>query len=221
MAMRRPDDDLYPDFNKPPMPDMPAEEGHALAPADELALLAQKIRVCRNCDLAWHRTQAVPGEGNPNATIMLVGEAPGGTEDKTGRPFVGPSGKFLDTLLASIELRREDVFIANVNRCRPPENRDPLVAEIEACNPWLRAQIRIIQPRVICPLGRFALEALVDLKLKISKVHGQPIEKGDILFVPLYHPAAALHRHELRETLKADMFLLRDILTARGLWKDG
>ncbi|MHB9129833.1 MAG: uracil-DNA glycosylase [Armatimonadota bacterium] len=220
MAERRNDDDeLYKGFAKPPLPDVQAEAGRKLSPAEELEVLAQGIRVCRNCDLSLNRTNAVPGEGNPQATIMFVGEAPGATEDKTGRPFVGTSGKFLDAMLADIGLQRSEVFIANVNRCRPPENRDPTTFEVEACDPWLRAQIRVIQPKVVCPLGRFALETLVDPKLKISKVHGQPFEKAGILFIPLYHPAAALHRQDLRETLKADMHRMKEILVERGLWE--
>ncbi len=219
MARPAGDDELYPGFAKPPLPDVVAEEGCALSAAEQLAVLAAKIRVCRNCDLAEYRMLAVPGEGNPHAVIMFVGEAPGATEDKTGRPFVGSAGKFLDTLLAQIALRREDVFIANVNRCRPPGNRNPNTQEITACDPWLRAQIGIIHPKVICPLGRFALEALLDPHMKISQVHGQPYEQGGILFVPLYHPAAALHRLDLRETLVADMHALRALLETRGLWQ--
>ncbi len=194
-------------------------ESHVLSPEDELSLLAEQIGVCRKCDLADWRTQAVPGEGNMRATIMFVGEAPGAAEDQSGRPFVGASGKFLDSMLRDIGLARADVFFANVNRCRPPGNRDPLQWEIDACHPWLRAQLRIIQPKVICPLGRFALGALLDAKLQISKVHGQPIEQAGILYVPLYHPAAALHRQDLRDTLIADMHQLRSLLQERGLWE--
>jgi DNA polymerase len=212
------DEQLYPGFNKPPVPDMEAEVGEKLPAEKSLALLAEKIRVCRNCDLSESRMQAVPGEGNPHARIMFVGEAPGAMEDKTGRPFVGPSGKFLESMLADIGLRREDVFIANVNRCRPPGNRDPLAWEVEACNPWLRAQVQIIQPKVMCPMGRFALEALLDPHLKISKVHGQPFEREGMLVIPLYHPAAALHRQDLRETLQEDMRKVRQLMEARGLW---
>jgi len=218
MAQRAGDDELYPGMRKGPIPDASAEVGEALPAEQALALLAEQIRVCRNCALADSRAQAVPGEGNAHARIMLVGEAPGAMEDRTGRPFVGPSGKFLDLLLQEIGVQRDAVFIANVNRCRPPGNRDPLRGEVEACNPWMRAQLQIIKPRVVCPLGRFALEALVDPHLKISRVHGQPLEKGGMLFIPLYHPAAALHRRDLRETLAADMHAVRALLAARGWW---
>jgi len=194
-------------------------EAPACSPADELAKLASLIRRCRNCDLVLGRHHAVPGEGHPRATMMFVGEGPGATEDETGRPFVGAAGHFLDELLADIGLRREDVFIANVTKCRPPGNRDPLPEEIDACHPWLRAQIRIIQPRVICTLGRFAMHALIDPQLQISKVHGTPVVRNGILFVPLFHPAAALHQQSLRNTLIADMRQVREILRERGLWE--
>lgn len=209
---------MQPAWEREPAPDERAEMGKDLPPEQALELLAAKIRVCVECDLAQSRTQAVPGEGSAHAKIMFVGEAPGSMEDKTGRPFVGPSGRFLDSMLADIGLERADVFIGNVNRCRPPGNRDPLAWEVAACNPWLRAQLRVIRPKVVCPLGRFALEALVDPKAKISKVHGQPIEKDGILYVPLYHPAAALHRQDLRDTLIADMRRLKALLVERGLW---
>lgn len=200
-----------------PEPDERAEMGKDLPPEGALALLAANIRVCVHCDLSQSRMQAVPGEGSARASIMFIGEAPGAMEDKTGRPFVGPSGRFLDDMLDDIGLQRADVFIGNVNRCRPPGNRDPLAWEVKACRPWLLAQLRVIRPKVVCPLGRFALEALVDPRLKIGKVHGQPIEKEGILFVPLYHPAAALHRQDLRETLIADMHRLKEMLVEWGV----
>jgi len=207
-----------PAWEREPAPDERAEMGKDLPPEQALALLAAKIRVCVECDLSQSRTQAVPGEGSACAKIMFVGEAPGAVEDKTGRPFVGPSGKLLDAMLQDIGLERADVFIGNVNRCRPPGNRDPLAWEVAACNPWLQAQLRVIGPKIVCPMGRFALEALVDPRAKISKVHGQPIEKEGILYVPLFHPAAALHRQDLRDTLLADMRGLKELLVERGLW---
>jgi len=198
------------------MMDTPRDEPSAV---DILAFLAGQIRLCRNCDLCLQRRQAVPGEGNPRARIMFVGEGPGATEDELGRPFVGAAGQFLDDMLAGIDLRREDVFIGNVTKCRPPGNRDPLPEEIEACAPWLRAQIAAIRPRVICTLGRFAMNALISPALQISKAHGQPIEKEGILFIPLFHPAAALHQESLRKTLIEDMRKVREILMAKGLWE--
>lgn len=213
-------DALFPAFNEPPLPDE-GVESHPVSAAEELAQLAKKIRVCRNCDLSLGRKLAVPGEGNPHATIMFVGEAPGATEDQTGRPFVGASGRFLDALLADIGLKRDDVFIGNVIRCRPPGNRDPFAGEIEACNPWMRAQLRVIRPQVVCTLGRFAMNTLIDPRLQISNVHGNPIERDGILFIPLFHPAAALHRESLRDTLVADMRKVREMLVERGVWKTG
>lgn len=192
------------------------DDDHPMTPADELHRLAEQIRLCRNCNLVLGRTLAVPGEGNPQATIMFIGEAPGATEDKTGRPFVGAAGQFLDTMLADIGLRRADVFIGNIIRCRPPDNRDPLRDEIDACHYWLRAQINILKPKVVCTLGRFAMHTLIDPDLQISRVHGTPVEKQGILFIPLYHPAAALHQQDLRNTLIADMRKVKTLLVERG-----
>jgi len=187
--------------------------------ADMLTFLAGQIRLCRNCDLCLGRRQAVPGEGNPRARILFVGEGPGATEDETGRPFVGAAGQFLEEMLAGIDLRREDVFIANITKCRPPGNRDPLPDEIEACAPWLQAQIAAIGPRVICTLGRFAMNALISPDLRISKAHGQSVEQDGVLYIPLFHPAAALHQQSLRGTLVDDMRAVRETLRARGLWE--
>jgi len=190
----------------------------ARSPADTLAFLAGQIRLCRNCDLCLKRRQAVPGEGNPQARMLFVGEGPGATEDELGRPFVGAAGQFLDEMLADIGLARDDVFIGNVTKCRPPGNRDPLPEEIEACSPWLRAQIAAIRPRVICTLGRFAMNALISPALQISKAHGRPVEKDGILYIPLFHPAAALHQASLRRTLIEDMRQVREMLAAKGVW---
>ena len=186
--------------------------------AETLAFLAGQIRLCRNCDLCLQRKQAVPGEGNPEARILLVGEGPGATEDETGRPFVGAAGQFLERMLADIGLGRGDVFIGNITKCRPPGNRDPLPEEIEACAPWLRAQIRAINPRVICTLGRFAMNTLISPDLQISKAHGQPVEQDGVLYIPLFHPAAALHQQSLQTTLVEDMRKVREVLIERALW---
>ena len=150
---------------------------------------------------------------------MFIGEAPGATENETGRPFVGAAGQFLESMLADIGLQRSDVFIGNIIRCRPPSNRDPLPDEIEACHPWLRAQLRIIHPKVVCTLGRFAMHTLIDPNLQISRVHGEPVEKDGILFIPQYHPAAALHNQHLRDTLVTDMRKIRRLLEDRGMWE--
>jgi DNA polymerase len=182
-------------------------EGQAAA----LTELARRISVCPSCDLSKTRTHAVPGEGNPNADIVLIGEGPGFYEDQQARPFVGPAGKFLDELLASIGLKRSDVFICNVLKCRPPGNRDPLPGEIAACKPWLDEQIDTIKPRVIVTLGRFSMSRYFPGQA-ISKIHGQPRTFGDVTVVPMYHPAAALHQASLRKTIEYDFQKLPAVL---------
>ncbi len=155
----------------------------------------------------------VPGEGNPNADIMFIGEAPGAVEDKLGRPFVGPAGKFLDTLLESIGLKREDVFITNVVKCRPPNNRDPSDEEKRIFRPWLRAQIEVINPKVFVPLGRHALANFLP-NVTISKVHGQIFKRekdGRAVFV-MYHPAVALYNGSYRDILLNDIANLKEFL---------
>ena len=176
-----------------------------------LGELAEQIAVCPKCDLAKTRTHAVPGEGNPNADIVFIGEGPGFYEDQQARPFVGPSGKFLDELLASIGLRREDVYICNVIKCRPPNNRDPQPGEISACNPWLDRQLEIIKPRVIVTLGRFSMTRYFPGQ-SIGRIHGQPRRVDEVTVVPMYHPAAALHQASLRHTIEQDFQKLPALL---------
>ena len=179
--------------------------------AAALRALAQQIAVCPKCELAKTRTHAVPGEGNPSADIVFIGEGPGFYEDQQALPFVGPAGKFLDELLASIGLRRADVFICNVLKCRPPDNRDPLPGEIAACKPWLDAQIEIIKPKVIVTLGRFSMSRYFPGQ-SIGKIHGQSRKLGDVIVVPMYHPAAALHQASLRRTIEQDFQKLPAVL---------
>ena len=160
------------------------------------------------CSLKDTATQAVPGDGSALAEIMFVGEAPGKNEDLQGVPFVGAAGKFLSEMLAGIRLKREDIYITNVVKYRPPENRDPLPEEIEACMPWLHEQIKIIQPKIIVTLGRHAMEHFIPGK-KISEVHGTAFRRdfddiGAQVFFSLYHPAAALYNGSMRETLIQD-----------------
>ncbi len=176
--------------------------------------LHQQILVCTKCPLAKGRTQAVPGEGNPNAKVMFIGEAPGEQEDAQGRPFVGPAGRFLNELLTLAGLSREEVFITNTVKCRPPNNRTPTNEEMAACHPYLEAQIALIQPKVICLLGAAALKAVLpELKMTISQVHGQPFTKSGIIFVPLFHPAAALHQPKWKDVLRQDMLKLKGLLS--------
>src|SRR4028119_346531 len=179
---------------------------------DKLRLLeelAGEIRVCPLCRLCETRTQAVPGEGNATARIMFVGEGPGAKEDLEGRPFVGAAGQLLNTLLEQAGIARDDVFITNIVKCRPPGNRVPLIDEVEACNDYLMAQIAIIEPKIICPLGSPALKTLLGPDLKITQARCKVFRKSGILFIPLYHPAAALHRKELMSTVQADIMVLK------------
>lgn len=171
----------------------------------ELAVLNEEVRTCQRCPLALTRHRAVPGEGPIDAEIMFIGEGPGYHEDMQGRPFVGPSGRFLEELLASIGMRRDQVFITNVVKCRPPENRDPAPNEIEVCVPYyLDRQIAIIDPKVIVTLGRFSMAKFFPGK-SISRIHGQPKREGHRIIFPMFHPAAALHRQELRQMIEEDM----------------
>jgi DNA polymerase len=143
---------------------------------------------------------------------MFVGEGPGENEDKQGRPFVGAAGQLLNKLLGQAGIAREDVFITNIVKCRPPQNRVPLLDEIEACNDYLMGQIAVIEPKIICPLGSPSLKTLLGPDLKITQAHCKVFRKSGILFIPLYHPAAALHRAELLSTLKADIEVLKELI---------
>ncbi len=165
--------------------------------------LEAAIRTCTLCALHTGRIQAVPGEGPVNADIMFIGEGPGFHEDRQGRPFVGAAGQFLEELLASINLTRQQVYIANVVKCRPPGNRDPLPEELSACAPYLDRQIKIIRPKVIVTLGRFSMARFFP-GASISKIHGQPKRVGNVLVVPMFHPAAALHQPKWRPVVEAD-----------------
>jgi uracil-DNA glycosylase family 4 len=173
-----------------------------------LEALGEEASACTKCRLAETRTQVVFGVGNPDADLMFVGEAPGFHEDKQGYPFVGQAGKLLDKLLAGIGLTREDVYIANVLKCRPPGNRDPMADEIESCEPYLFRQIELIRPQVIATLGNFATKLLSGKQLGITRVHGeaQEVTLGGmrLLLYPLYHPAAALYTPAMLKVLQED-----------------
>lgn len=176
-----------------------------------LAEVAAEVKVCPKCELARTRTHAVPGDGNPHAKIMFVGEGPGWHEDQQGKPFVGAAGKFLNELLALAGLKREDVFITNVVKCRPPGNRDPMPDEIAACAPYLDRQIAAINPDVVVTLGRFSMSRWFPGE-RISRIHGQPKRLDNRLVVPMYHPAAALHQSALRGAIEEDFAKLPKIL---------
>ena len=169
-----------------------------------LTELYQEIALCQQCELAKYRTKVVPGEGAENADILFIGEAPGSHEDQQGRPFVGPAGQFLDELLASINLKRGQVYIANVIKCRPQRNRDPLPIEINACRKWLDRQIDLIRPKMIVTLGRYSMAMFFPGK-SISKIHGTAQKQDNVICYAMYHPAAALHQQSLRQVIEADM----------------
>src|SRR5512135_1154840 len=177
----------------------------------ELTDMYAQIRTCPKCDLSQSRTNAVPGEGPEDAAIMFIGEAPGFHEDRQGRPFVGAAGQYLDELLALIGMDRNKVYITNVVKCRPPQNRDPQPHEMEACRPYLDCQIELIKPKVIITISRFAMARWFPDK-KISEIHGRAKRFGDLVVVPMYHPAAALHQPALKATLEADFKRIPQIL---------
>ncbi|MDD4152514.1 MAG: uracil-DNA glycosylase [bacterium] len=174
--------------------------------------IRQEILVCPRCDLCKSRTNAVPGAGSLNANIFFIGEAPGQQEDLKGEPFVGTAGKLLDSLLEMIGIKREEVFITNVVKCRPPGNRDPRPDEISSCNPYLVSQIALIEPIFICTLGRFAMQTVIDPEMSITRDHGIPVRRSGVIYFPMYHPAAALYRGELKQMMKEDMLRLKALI---------
>ncbi|MFC1847241.1 uracil-DNA glycosylase [Chloroflexota bacterium] len=173
--------------------------------------LYEEIALCQKCEIAKFRTNVVPGEGAEDADILFIGEAPGWHEDKQGRPFVGPAGQFLDELLASIGLGRQQVYIANVIKCRPTSNRDPLPVEITNCHPWLQKQIELIHPKMIVTLGRYSMVMFFPGKT-IGKIHGTAQKSNNIIYYAMYHPAAALHQQSLRHTIESDMLKIPALL---------
>jgi DNA polymerase len=169
----------------------------------ELTDLYKEIVACTACDLHKGRVRGVPGEGPENAQIMFIGEGPGFHENQQGRPFVGPAGQFLESLLKSIGLKRSDVYICNVVKCRPPDNRDPLPDEITACKRFLDRQIALVKPKLIVTLGRYSMAPYFPGE-SISKVHGQARRRGDLVVVAMFHPAAALHQPKYKADIEAD-----------------
>ena len=176
-----------------------------------LAKIGREVSVCEKCSLHHSRKHAVPGEGPANAAIMFIGEGPGFHENEQGRPFVGAAGKFLEELLASIGMRRAEVFITNVVKCRPPGNRDPLPDELDACSDYLERQIQAINPQVIVTLGRYSMARFLP-NARISSVHGQAMQARGRLVVPMYHPAAALHQASLRPIIERDFARLPELI---------
>ena len=183
-----------------------------MQPVEELEKVAQEVFVCTQCDLHYSRVNAVPGEGPANAQIMFIGEGPGFHENQQGRPFVGAAGRFLEELLNDIGLKRTDVFITNIVKCRPPGNRDPEPEEIEACNQYLERQIHTINPKVIVTLGRYSMNRFLP-NAKISDIHGQAMNVKGRLVVAMFHPAAALHQRSLRPVIEKDFSQLPELIT--------
>lgn len=171
-----------------------------------------EVASCKRCPLAEGRTNVVFGDGNPNAKVMIVGEAPGKNEDIQGKPFVGAAGKYLNELLDIAGLKRDDVFIANVLKCRPPNNRDPRFEEIEMCAPFLREQTRSIDPKYIVTLGNFATKFILKTEVGITRLHGQLRQTGRFMVFPVFHPAAAIYDRTKRIDLEQDFARLGEIL---------
>jgi DNA polymerase len=179
---------------------------------EALDTLAEQISVCTKCELYKGRTKAVPGEGPMHAEIMLIGEGPGASEDKQGRPFVGASGRFLNELLAQAGVSREEVFITNVVKCRPPGNRDPQSIEVETCTTnYLDNQIKIVNPSIIVTLGRHSMNKFIP-DAKITQIHGQMQKAGKWFVIPMFHPAAALHQERFKPLLLEDFAKLPQLL---------
>jgi uracil-DNA glycosylase family 4 len=178
----------------------------------ELTDLYAEIKTCPKCVLSQGRTHAVPGEGPEKTDIMLIGEGPGFHEDRQGRPFVGAAGKYLDELLEKNGLKRDDVYITNVVKCRPPGNRDPEPEEIEACRPYLDKQIELIRPRLIITLGRFSMQRYFP-GASITRIHGQPKRVGNVIYYPVFHPAAALHQPRWRDLVEEDFAKIPELLS--------
>lgn len=178
-----------------------------------LAEISDEIRVCPKCRLAETRTHAVPGDGEVSAQIMFVGEGPGEQEDLSGHPFVGKSGQLLTRELAKIGISRDDVFITNIVKCRPPQNRVPLTDEIAACSDWLMAQIALIEPKFIVPVGGPSLQTLVSKNLRITKARSNVFRKDGILFIPILHPSAALRAPGTMQLFLEDLANLKDFLS--------
>lgn len=173
--------------------------------------LEEQIKKCRKCRLCETAKNAVPGEGNYDAEIVFIGEAPGATEDEQGRPFVGRAGQLLEFLLHQIKMNREDVWIGNIIKHRPPQNRDPLPDEIEACQPYLTTQLNILKPKLIVTLGRYSMNYFLP-DVKITKAHGQLYRTGTYNIYPVYHPAAALRNSEMKNTLILDFLEIPNVL---------
>ncbi|MGB8658219.1 MAG: uracil-DNA glycosylase [Candidatus Zixiibacteriota bacterium] len=187
----------------------PAPKKEEVSFAANLGDFHQQIKNCTKCRLGYSRTNFVFGVGDPHAKLMFIGEAPGREEDLQGEPFVGAAGQLLDRMLAAIQLKREEVYIANMVKCRPPENRDPQPDEIETCNPYLRHQIKLIQPQIICALGRISAQALLQTKSPLNQLRGRFHDFNGVKFLVTYHPAALLRYQDYKKPAWEDLKVLR------------
>src|SRR5882724_7654412 len=190
------------DIRQPAEPPRVVEDSEAKTLLGELEAIAT---VCVKCNLAKSRTQVVYGVGNPNADLMFIGEAPGRDEDEQGKPFVGRAGQLLTDIIKAMKLTRDDVYIANVIKCRPPENRNPEPDELDACRPYIRRQVEIIQPKVIVTRGRFGLQSLTEKSYGISSVRGHWLDYNGVKLMPTYHPAYLLRTPGAKKDVWADM----------------
>jgi uracil-DNA glycosylase family 4 len=180
-------------------------------PEQLLQAIAAQVRVCIDCPLSRTRLNAVPGEGPPGAPVAFIGEAPGAAEDQQGRPFVGRSGQLLRTTIRELGWREDQVFIGNVLKCRPPENRDPQDSEIAACRHYLMAQLVLLRPRVVVTLGRFSMHLLISPKLVMGSAHGQHMLRDGQLYLPTYHPSAILRNNNLLPEFRRDLAKARKL----------
>ena len=176
----------------------------------ELAALAGQVSGCRQCKLCTTRTQTVFASGDPQARLMLVGEGPGAEEDRQGLPFAGAAGELLNKILAAIGLARDAVYVANIVKCRPPQNRDPLPTESEACMPWLREQFKLLQPKIVVCLGRIASQRMIRTDFSVTKEHGTFVQKNGVWFMGTFHPAALLRQAQNKPAAFADFVALRE-----------
>ncbi len=198
-------------------PARPAGEAPATTQRDLLADFERIVTACVKCDLAKTRTQVVYGVGSPDADLMFIGEAPGRDEDLQGKPFVGRAGQLLTDIIKAMNLTRDDVYIANVIKCRPPENRNPEPDELEQCRPHIRRQVEIIKPKVIVTLGRFALQSLTEKAYAVSSARGQWLEWNGIKVMPTYHPAYLLRNPAAKKDVWTDM---KQVMTELGLSRE-
>ena len=215
LATTRRDGHIYRALRRSGSPtNLKSEELALTESGDSLEKVSSEVLVCTKCRLCETRQHAVPGEGLGSAEVMFVGEAPGEQEDLQGRPFVGAAGKLLTELLQSVNIRREEVYITNTVKCRPPNNRPPRKDESAACGPYLDRQIALIRPAILCPMGNSAIKTFLDSDKSVTTLHGIPFEIKSVTYFPMYHPAAALYTFSLRKVMEEDFKKLKILLNS-------